>query len=90
MSVGTLQNCACGTGSGDVSAVDRSLTSKRTVAATIGVSDTKDELESPAVVIDREMLSNRDPAKDDELDQFSEEANYSETMREVRSFVGWH
>ena len=45
------------TGSRDVGAVDRSLTSKRTVAATTGVSDTEDELdselESPAVVSDQ-------------------------------------
>ena len=76
-------------------AVDRSLTSKRTVAAKIGVSETEDELdsepESPAVVSDREVLSDMDPAKDDELDQeFSEEANYTETMGGVHSFMGWH
>ena len=84
-----------GTSSGDMSDMDRSLTSKRTVAATTGVSDTEDELdselESPAVVCDREVLSDRDPAKDDKLDQeFSEEANYRGTMRGVRSFMGWH
>ena len=80
------------TSSLDVSAVDRSLTSKRTIVA--GVSDSEDELNSepgaPAVVSYREVLSDRDPAKDDELDQeFSEEANY-ETIRGVRSFMRWH
>ena len=84
-----------GTGSGDVSAVEWSLTSKRTVAATTGVSDTEDELdsepESAAVLSDQEVLSNREPAKDDKPDQeFSEEANYRDTMRGVRSFMGWH
>ena len=53
--------------SGDGSAVDRSLTSNRTVADNTGVSDMEDELcserESPDVV------SDRDPAKDDKLDQ---------------------
>ena len=57
------------TGTGDVSAVDRSLTINRTMTATTGVSDTEDELESPAVVCDQEVLSDRDPAKDNELDQ---------------------
>ena len=85
-----------GTGSEDGSTVDRSLTSKRTVAAdNTGVSDIEDELcsepESPDVVSDREVLSDRGPAKDEKLDQeFSEEANYRETMRGVCSFMGWH
>ena len=82
-----------GTGSGDVGGVDWSLTNKRPVAATTGVSDTEDELdselESPAVVSDREVLSDRDPAKDDKLDQeLSEESNYRETMKGVRPFMG--
>ena len=55
--------------SGDGSAVDRSLTSSRTVADNTGVSDMEDERESPDVVSDREVLSDRDPAKDDKLDQ---------------------
>ena len=72
-----------------------SLTSKRTVAATTGVSYLEDELdsesESPAIVCDREVLSDRDPAKDDKLDQeFSEEANYREAMRVVHYFMDWH
>ena len=84
-----------GTGSEDVGAVNLSLTGKRTVAATTGVCDTEDELdserESLAVVSDREVLSDRDPAKDHELDQeLSEEANYRETMRGVSFFMGWH
>ena len=72
------------TGSVDVSAVDRSLTSKRTVAATnTAVSDSDDELNSelvsPATVSDQGNLSDRDPPKDNELDhEFSEEANYRE------------
>ena len=74
------------TSSGDAGTVDWSLTSKRTVVATTGVSDTEDELdsepESPAAVSDREVLSDRDPPKDDKLDQeLSEEGNYRETMR---------
>ena len=70
-----------GTSSGDGSAVDRSLTSSRTVAAdNTGVSDIEDklcsELEFPDVASDREVLSDRDLAKDDKLDQeLSEEAN---------------
>ena len=85
-----------GTGSGDGSVVDRSLTSNRTVAAdSTGVSDIEDklcsELESPDVASDQEVLSDRDPAKDDKLNQeLSEEANYRETMRGVLSFMGWY
>ena len=84
------------TSSGDGSVMDRSFTSKRTLAAdNTGVSDMEDELcsepESPDVVSDWEVLSDRDPAKDDELDQeLSEEANCRETMRGVHSFMGWH
>ena len=63
------------------------------MAANTGVSDTEDELdcepESPAVVNDWEVLSDRDPANDDELDQeFSEEANYRETVRGMRLWAG--
>ena len=59
------------TSSMDVSSVDWSLTSKITVAAAnTGVSDSRDELnsepESPAVT---RAMSDRDPPKDDELDQ---------------------
>ena len=61
------------TGSGDIGVVDRSLSSTRTVAAATGVSDTEDELhsepESPAAVSDREVLSDRDPVRDDKHDQ---------------------
>ena len=83
------------TGSGDGSAVDRSHISGRTVAHNTGVSDIKDELcselKSPDVASDQEVLSDRDPTKDDELDQeLSEEAKYRETMKGVRSFMGWH
>ena len=75
--------------------MDWFLTSSRTVADNTGVSDIEDELcsepESPDVASDREVLSDRDPTKDDELDQeLSEEVNYRETMRRVRSFMGWH
>ena len=36
-------------------------------------------------------LSDRDMGREEELDQeLSEEANYRETMRGVRSFMGWH
>ena len=81
------------TGSVDGSAVDRSLTSKRTVADdNTGVSDTEDVLNSepasPAVFSDQEVLSDRGLPKDNELDQeFSEEANYRETMRVVCSIM---
>ena len=84
-----------GTGSGDGSAVDQSLTSTRTVIDNTGVSDTEDEMasepESPAAESDRDLLSDTDPVKEDKLDQeHSEEANYRETMKGVRSFMGWH
>ena len=84
------------TGSVYVSAVDWSLTSKRSVTATnTGVSDSEDDLniepESLAAVSNQGDLSHRDPPKDDELDQeFSEEANYREMMRGECSFMGWH
>ena len=59
------------------------------------VSDLDNELcsepESPDVASDREVLSDRDQAKENEFDQeVSEEANYGETMRGVGSFMGWH
>ena len=69
-------------GSLDVSAVDRSLTSKKTLAATTtGVPDSDDEMPSdpgsPAGGSDRDILSDRDMPKDEGLDQeLSEEANY--------------
>ena len=78
----------------DVRPVDQSLTSRKTVTAT-GASDSDDNLhsepDSPASVSDQGELSNRDTPKYEELDQeLSEEANYWETMRGVRSFMGWH
>ena len=49
------------------------------------------EPESPTAESDRALLSDRDPVREDELDQeHSDEANYRETMREVCSFMGWH
>ena len=88
-----MQSQPASTGSLDMSAVDRSLTSKGTIADNTGVCDSEDEQNnkpnSPAVV--REVLSDMDPVKDDKLNQeFSEEANYRETMRGVHSFMGWH
>ena len=80
------------TGSTDGSAVDRSLSSSRTVADSTGVYDTDEldsEPESPAAMSDREMLSDRDPVKKDKLQQeVSEEANYRDRMRGVHSFMG--
>ena len=36
-------------------------------------------------------MSDQDCGKQEDLDQeISEEANHLETMREVRSFMGWH
>ena len=60
-----------------------------------GVSDSEDEIwsepESPDVVSDLKVLSDKDPAKDDELDQeLSEKANYWETIRGMHSFMAWH
>ena len=82
-----------GTGS-DVGVVDQSLTSTRTVAATTGVSDTEDEMdsepESLAAVSDWEVLSDSEPVKEDNMEEVTEGANYRETMREVRSFRGLH
>ena len=62
---------------------------------TILESDTEDDMasepESPAAESDREVLSDRDPVKEAKLDQeHSEEDNYKETMRGVRSFISWH
>ena len=49
------------------------------------------EPESPAAVSDSKVLSDREPVKEDKLDEeVSEEANYRETMRGVHSFMGWH
>ena len=83
------------TGSKDGSTVDQSLTSTRTVTDITGVSDSEDEmaseLESPAAESDREFFSDRDPVREHKLHQeHSEEANYRETMRGRRSFMGWH
>ena len=53
---------------------------------------TAEEVQQLAIpTSNQEVLSDRDPPKDDELVQeFFEEANYRETMRGVRSFMGWH
>ena len=80
-----------GIGSVDVRP-NQSLTSRKTVT---GVSDSNDELHSepgsPDGVTDQVELSDRDTSKDEGLDQeLSEEANYRETIRGVRSFMGWH
>ena len=49
------------------------------------------EPESHAAKSAQEVLSDRNLVKEDELDQeHSEEANYRETMRGVRFFMGWH
>ena len=83
-----------GTGSRDVRPIDQSLTSKKTVpVAATSVSDSDDDLDnepdSSAGVSDQDELSDRDNPKDEELDHvLSEEANYQETMRGVRPFMG--
>ena len=82
-----------GTGSVDVKP-DQSLTSRKTVTVT-GVADSVDELHSapgsPAGGSDQGELSDRDTPKDEGFDhELSEEANYRETIRGVRSFMGWH
>ena len=63
--------------------LDQSLTSRKTVT---GVSDSDDELHSepgsPAGGSDQGELSDKDTPK--------KEANYRETIRGVRSFMGWH
>ena len=62
-----------GTNSKDGSTVDLSLTSSRTVTDNTSVSDTEDEMasepESPAAESDRQLLSDRDPVREDKLDQ---------------------
>ena len=53
--------------------------------------DQHSELVSPVGVSDPDKLSDKDTPEDEELDQeLSEEASYQETMRGVRSFMGWH
>ena len=71
--------------------VEYRLTSRKTVAVT-GVSDTEhSEPGSPAGGSDQGELSDRDTPQDEGLDQeLSEEANYRETIKGVRSFMGWH
>ena len=78
-----------GTSSRDDSAMDRSLTSTRTVTDNTGVSHAEDEMasepESPVTESDWEVLSDRDPVTEYMLDQeHTEEANYRETMRGAR------
>ena len=82
-----------GTGDVDFNA-DQTLTGSRVIQSSSG-SDSEDDQHSvtgsllegnyPAGSPDRELT--RDESADQEL---SEEANYRETIRGVRSFMGWH
>ena len=58
------------------------------------MSDSDDDLHSvpdtPTGASNQGKLSDRDIPKDEELDQELSIANYWETMRGVRSFMGWH
>ena len=54
--------------------------------------DQRSEPGSPdGVTEDQGKLSDRNMAREEELDQeLSEETNYRDTMRGVKSFMGWH
>ena len=84
----------------DIVPADQSLTSMKmmldTVTDAMAHSDVDSEAEffsephSPPVgEVDEDELSDRDCTKTDDLDQeISEKANYQETMRRVKSFMG--
>ena len=74
--------------------LDQSLTSGKTVTSA-GVSDSEDELQSdPGSPVDgkvQEVSPDRDIVKDETADQeLSKEATYRETIKGVRSFMGWN
>ena len=80
----------------DVRLVDHYLTSKKTIPiAATDVSPHSDQHSEPGFPAgageDQGKLSDRDTPKGKELNQeLSEESNYREIMRGVRSFMGWH
>ena len=82
-------------GTGDAAfSVDQTLTGPRPVQSTIG-SESEDEQHSQTGSLlegnYRDVSPARDLTRDKSTDQeLSEEASYRETMRGVRSFMGWH
>ena len=76
-----------------MSAVDWSLTSKRTVAAAnTDVSDSEDKLNrNPLLLlVTRAICQTGTYPRMTSLTRSSEEANYREMMRGMRYFMGWH
>ena len=82
-------------GTGDAAcSVDQTLTGSRTVQITSG-SESEDEQHSETGSLLEGNYQDSSPAtdltRDESTDQeLSEEASYGETMRGVRSFMGWH
>ena len=82
-------------GTGDAAfSVDQTLTGPRTVQSTSG-SESEDEQHSQTGSLlegnYRDVSPVRELTRDESTDQeLSEEASYRETMRGVRSFMGWH
>ena len=82
-------------GTGDAAfSVDQTLISPRAVQSTNG-SESEDEQHSQTGSLlegnYRDASPTRDLTRDESTDQeLSEEASYRETMRGVRSFMGWH
>ena len=91
-----------GTSSEEARPVDHSLTSKKTVLGTAAGVSAQSEMDSeydqcsePGSPVgdseDHGELSDRDISRERELDiELSEEANYWESMKGMRSFMGWY
>ena len=68
-------------------------TGSATLHAEITGSDSEEELQSePGFPVDGNVRDRSpDLTRDESADQeLSEESNYRETIRDVRSFMGWH
>ena len=82
-------------GTGDAAfSVDQTLTGPRAVQSTSG-SESEDEQHSQTGSLlegnYRDVSPARDLTRDESTDQeLSEEASYRETMKGMRSFIGWH
>ena len=78
-----------GTGS-DATQIDQSLTGGKNTHFTGGSESDEDLQSEPGSPVDGNPQGEL-PDRDDTAEQdLSEEANYRETIRGVKSFMGWH
>ena len=82
-------------GTGDAAlSVDQTLTGGRVVQSTSGSESEDDQHSEAGSLLEgnfRDSSPDRELTRDESADQeLSEEASYRETMRGMRSFMGWH